>query len=85
METFGEGRLAFRFGNQKINVHVRGHEFQPHANLPAPGALDLCFIASVPRILAWKNQLRRLRVRDERRDNVYFGVLLFGYCTMLLR
>ena len=48
LETFGQGRIAFRFGNQKINVHVRGSEFKPHAHLPAPGALDLCFIAAVP-------------------------------------
>lgn len=47
-ETFGAGRIAFRFGNQKINIHVRGAEFEPKAHLPVPGALDLCFIASVP-------------------------------------
>ncbi|OUM03943.1 VOC family protein [Variovorax sp. JS1663] len=48
LETFGEGRKAFRFGNQKINLHVKGHEFEPKALVPMPGALDLCFIASVP-------------------------------------
>ena len=48
LETFGEGRIAFRFGNQKINVHVRGAEFEPKAHVPVPGALDLCFIATVP-------------------------------------
>lgn len=48
LETFGEGRIAFRFGNQKINVHERGLEFEPKAHLPVPGALDLCFIATVP-------------------------------------
>lgn len=47
LETFGAGRLAFHYGNQKINVHVRGHEFEPKAHLPVPGALDLCFVASV--------------------------------------
>ena len=41
-------RRAFRFGNQKINLHVQGREFEPKAHLPVPGALDLCFIASVP-------------------------------------
>lgn len=46
LETFGNGRLAFCFGNQKINLHVRGREFEPKAHLPVPGALDLCFIAS---------------------------------------
>ena len=47
-ETFGAGRIAFRFGNQKINLHQRGAEFEPKAHLPVPGALDLCFIAAVP-------------------------------------
>lgn len=47
LETFGAGRLAFRFGNQKINIHERGREFEPKAHLPVPGALDLCFIASM--------------------------------------
>lgn len=46
-ERFGNGRLAFCFGVQKINVHERGREFEPKAHLPVPGALDLCFIASV--------------------------------------
>jgi catechol 2,3-dioxygenase-like lactoylglutathione lyase family enzyme len=48
LETFGAGRIAFRFGNQKINLHQRGQEFEPKAHLPVPGALDLCFIATVP-------------------------------------
>ena len=41
-------RRAFRFGNQKINLHVQGAEFEPKAHLPVSGALDLCFIASIP-------------------------------------
>lgn len=41
-------RRAFKFGQQKINLHIRGAEFEPKAHLPVPGALDLCFIASVP-------------------------------------
>ena len=53
LETFVGGtppvqRQAFKFGHQKINLHVRGREFEPKAHLPVPGALDLCFIASVP-------------------------------------
>jgi len=48
LETFGNGRQALCFGNQKINLHIRGHEFEPKAHLPVPGALDLCFIASKP-------------------------------------
>jgi len=45
LESFGAGRKAFRFGNQKINLHVKGHEFEPKAQVPMPGSLDLCFIA----------------------------------------
>jgi catechol 2,3-dioxygenase-like lactoylglutathione lyase family enzyme len=41
-------RKAFKFGNQKINLHVKGREFEPKAHIPVPGALDLCFIAAVP-------------------------------------
>jgi catechol 2,3-dioxygenase-like lactoylglutathione lyase family enzyme len=48
LETFGAGRKAFRFGNQKINLHIKGHEFEPKAQWPTPGSLDLCFIASIP-------------------------------------
>ncbi len=41
-------RKAFKFGNQKINLHIKGKEFEPKACLPTPGSLDLCFIASDP-------------------------------------
>ena len=47
-KTPTEERLAFAFGEQKINLHEWGREFKPHAHLPVPGALDLCFIASLP-------------------------------------
>ena len=48
LESFAEGRMAFKFGQQKINLHEYGKEFLPKAHLPTPGSLDLCFIASVP-------------------------------------
>lgn len=41
-------RRAFKFGNQKINLHIKGKEFEPKAHLPVPGSQDLCFIASTP-------------------------------------
>lgn len=43
-----EERLALKFGNQKINLHEWGREFDPRAHVPVPGSLDLCFIAAVP-------------------------------------
>ena len=47
-ERFGEGRMALKFGGQKINLHEKGKEFEPRAALAAPGTLDICFIASLP-------------------------------------
>ena len=46
--TFGEGRKALAFGVQKLNLHQRGHEFEPKAETPTPGAIDVCFITQVP-------------------------------------
>ena len=46
--TPSEERLALVFGNQKINLHEWGREFDPKAHVPVPGSLDLCFIASLP-------------------------------------
>jgi catechol 2,3-dioxygenase-like lactoylglutathione lyase family enzyme len=43
-----EERLALAFGEQKINLHEWGREYKPHAHVPVPGSLDLCFIAAVP-------------------------------------
>ncbi|MCW8157578.1 VOC family protein [Stutzerimonas stutzeri] len=44
--TFGEGRKALAFGNQKINLHQAGREFEPKAERPTPGSADLCFIVA---------------------------------------
>jgi catechol 2,3-dioxygenase-like lactoylglutathione lyase family enzyme len=44
--TFAGGRRALAFGRQKLNLHQAGREFEPKAIKPAPGAIDLCFIAS---------------------------------------
>lgn len=46
--VFGEGRLALAYGNQKINLHQAGKEFEPKAQRPTPGSADLCFLTSVP-------------------------------------
>ena len=46
--TFGENRKALKFGNQKINLHQVGKEFEPKALHPTAGSADLCFIAETP-------------------------------------
>ncbi len=45
--TFGN-RKALRFGEQKINLHQVGKEFEPKAVRPTPGSGDLCFITKSP-------------------------------------
>ena len=43
--TFGDNRKALCFGNQKINLHQLGQEFEPKAASPTSGAADLCFLS----------------------------------------
>lgn len=43
-EIFGENRVALKFGNQKINLHNLGNEFEPKAFNVKEGSADLCFI-----------------------------------------
>jgi len=45
LETFGAGRIALRYGDQKINVHPPGFDAGIKARHPTPGSLDLCFLA----------------------------------------
>lgn len=44
--VFGQGRHALSFGQQKINLHQAGAEFEPKATYPLPGSADLCFIVN---------------------------------------
>jgi catechol 2,3-dioxygenase-like lactoylglutathione lyase family enzyme len=46
--TFGAGRRALLFGQQKINLHQAGREFEPKARVPTPGSADFCLIAFTP-------------------------------------
>ncbi|WP_244518176.1 VOC family protein [Phyllobacterium sp. OV277] len=59
LETFDHQRKALRFGNQKINLHELGHEFEPKAKAATPGSGDLCFITKTPldRVIAQLDQL----------------------------
>jgi len=45
---FGEGRRALMFGQQKINLHEAGKEFEPKARQATPGSADLCLITTAP-------------------------------------
>src|SRR5213076_2705612 len=54
--TYGQGRVALRFGSQKINLHPAGREFEPKAERPTPGSGDLCFLTDEP-LEAWSTRL----------------------------
>ena len=45
--TFGDDRKALTYGQQKINLHQFGEEFEPKASRPLPGTADLCFLIDV--------------------------------------
>jgi len=47
-EVVGTGRVALIYGDQKINLHEFGKEFEPKAHKPTPGSADLCFITQTP-------------------------------------
>jgi hypothetical protein len=40
-------RHALVFGEQKINLHESGNEFEPKAQNVMPGSGDLCFLTEV--------------------------------------
>lgn len=41
-------RHALSFGDQKINLHISGKEFEPKAEIVQPGSGDLCFLVEEP-------------------------------------
>jgi len=47
-ETFAGGRRALKFGNQKINLHQKGAEFEPKARVATAGSGDFCLLSDVP-------------------------------------
>ncbi len=64
VERFGEGRKALKFGNQKINLHEVGKEFEPKAARPTAGSGDLCLISMTPMSKIMKH-LQSLDVKVE--------------------
>jgi catechol 2,3-dioxygenase-like lactoylglutathione lyase family enzyme len=57
-------RWALSFGQQKINLHQQGAEFEPKAKAPAPGTGDLCFLTNTP-IADWCAHLARAGIPIE--------------------
>jgi catechol 2,3-dioxygenase-like lactoylglutathione lyase family enzyme len=48
VKEFEGSRRALKFGQQKINLHQSGAEFEPKSGKPTPGSADFCLITDVP-------------------------------------
>ena len=59
---FGEGRVALHFGDQKINLHPAGWDYEPKARISIAGSADLCFIVS-ERVESLQTKLVHLGVK----------------------
>ena len=46
-QTFAGGRRGLGFGNQKINLHHAGCEFEPKARVATAGSGDFCLLSDV--------------------------------------
>jgi catechol 2,3-dioxygenase-like lactoylglutathione lyase family enzyme len=62
--TFLNDRKALKFGNQKINLHLKGREFDPKAKEPTPGSADICLIVETP-LQKVISQLKRSGIQIE--------------------
>ena len=60
----GSLRWALQIGQQKINLHQHGQEFEPKAQHPLPGSGDLCFLTDLP-ISNWISHLGKQGVAIE--------------------
>jgi catechol 2,3-dioxygenase-like lactoylglutathione lyase family enzyme len=59
-----EGRVALKFGTQKLNLHQKGKEFEPKAEYPTPGAIDICFITTEP-VEQVKTELEKKNIQTQ--------------------
>lgn len=57
----GSQRWAVTFGDQKINLHQVGAEFEPKARNATAGAADLCFMSPHP-VTQWQAHLADLGI-----------------------
>ncbi|RIA55117.1 catechol 2,3-dioxygenase-like lactoylglutathione lyase family enzyme [Dichotomicrobium thermohalophilum] len=56
---YNGGRTALGLGDQKINLHEVGKEFEPKANAPTPGSGDICLITTASLAQVEQNLLAR--------------------------
>ena len=52
----GTRRWALKFGMNKINLHRKGHEFEPKSATPTAGSADICLLTDAP-LTDWATHL----------------------------
>jgi catechol 2,3-dioxygenase-like lactoylglutathione lyase family enzyme/ketosteroid isomerase-like protein len=62
--TFGQGRTALRFGDQKINLHPVGPGFNLVAARPTSGSADICLLSGEP-VSQWIAHLKACGITVE--------------------
>ena len=60
----GSKRVSLKFGNQKINLHEVGSEFDPKAFMATSGSADLCFLTKAS-LDTWLAKFENLGVKVE--------------------
>jgi catechol 2,3-dioxygenase-like lactoylglutathione lyase family enzyme len=63
-EVFKKSRVALKYRNQKINLHLLDNEFEPKAKNVKEGSADLCFIIDTP-IQEAKKYIESLNINIE--------------------
>ena len=63
-EYKGKKRIYLKFGSQKINIHSEKKPFVPHAKNAISGAVDVCFLSSLP-IKDWIKTLKKNEIEVE--------------------
>jgi catechol 2,3-dioxygenase-like lactoylglutathione lyase family enzyme len=63
-EIFNQNRVALKFGNQKINLHSLGSEFEPKAFNVKEGSADLCFVVKT-KLSEVKDYLESINIEIE--------------------
>ena len=63
-EYKGKKRIYLKFGSQKINIHSEKKPFIPHAKNPISGAVDVCFLSSLP-MKDWIKTLTKNKIEVE--------------------
>ncbi len=74
----GSTRWALLFGEQKINLHQAGHEFEPKAQRAMAGSADLCFLSTSP-LADWLDHLGNLVIEGPIKRTGATGVIMSIY------